>query len=67
MEGHITMTGSQVSELQINPKNGLTKSGVVTQKIEGELKLANKDISEDEFLIPMIISSKIQVINTISN
>ncbi len=65
MKGHIEMTGSQVSEIQINPISGLTKSGVVTQKIEGELKLSSIENNEEEFLIPMIISSKIQITNTI--
>ena len=65
MKGQITMTGSQVSEIHINPSTGLSKSGVVNQKIGGELKLTSIENKEEVFLIPMKITSKIQIKNSI--
>ncbi len=65
MKGQITLTGSQVSEIHINPSTGMSKSGVVNQKIEGELKLTSIENQEETFSIPMKISSKIQIKNSI--
>ncbi|MCF8380491.1 MAG: hypothetical protein K9H49_13000 [Bacteroidales bacterium] len=66
MKGKIDMTGSSLSEIQIDPETGLTKSGVVTQEISGDLILQTDEILENEFIIPMKIYSRIRVQNVIN-
>ena len=63
MKGKIDMTGSSISEIYINPETGLTKSGVVTQEIEGDLILITEETGEEEIKIPMKIYSRIRVKN----
>lgn len=62
MRGKIDMVGSSISEIHINPETGLTKSGVVTQEIKGNLIIITKE-EESEIKIPMQIYSRIRVKN----
>lgn len=65
MRGKIEMEGYSIAEIHIDPETGLTKSGIVKQEIAGDLFLKIDKFSENEFIIPMKISSRIRVENSV--
>ncbi len=62
MTGSMKLEGSQLSEIKVDPKTGIVKEGVVTQEINGEIRMEMNEGSSDPLVIPMLIKSKIEMI-----
>lgn len=62
MKGTMKLEGSQLSEIKVDPKTGIVKEGVVTQEINGEIRMEMNDGGGEPLVIPMLIKSKIEMI-----
>ena len=63
--GKISMTGTQISEVRIDPATGLIMEGNVSQDIRGRLILSDLPDSDEPMEIPMTMTSKIEVTLTL--
>lgn len=61
MDAILHMKGQQVSELYIDPKTGLSTEGVIQQTINGELRLIMPDHVTEKLIVPINISTRINL------
>jgi hypothetical protein len=57
--GIISMTGKQISEVQISPSNGLLQESNMSQDISGKLTLYDVPETEGDMEIPMKMTTKV--------
>lgn len=61
MTANFEMKGTQVGEIIVEPNIGITKSGILTQEIEGEIKLSTGNDEGSDMSIPMKIKNSIHM------